>query len=212
MPLVTVLLLMAVENVVVSGAAVAPEIPVVPVVAIVALDPVLVAVPVTDDTVGVPATVVNVNVAAAAMATPPALCTPVVAVKMQVAPSGMELAGVTVAALLPTVVTVTVWLLELQLKVSVLVVSVDVVMAVEKVMEKAEAIGTSVVPVVPMDVPLVVVKAATTGADDGDGAGLVTEVPHWTHKALTNSNGNKWYFRFANILILPGKLLGGLSN
>lgn len=73
MPSVTVLELMAVENVTVSGAATAPETPVVPVVAIVALEPSLADVPVTDETVGVLATVVNVNVAADAMATPPAL-------------------------------------------------------------------------------------------------------------------------------------------
>lgn len=191
MPLVTVLLLMAVENVVVSGAAMAPEMPVVPVVAMVALDPVLNAVPVTEETVGTLAAVVNVKVVAAAMATPPELCTPVVAVSTQVAPSGMELEGVMVALLLPTVATVTVWLLELQLSVRVVVFSVDVVMAVEKVIENAEAMGMSVVPEVPMAVPLLVVKEATTGAADGDGAGLVTEVPHWTHKALSNSSGNK---------------------
>lgn len=108
MPLVTVLLLIAVENVTVNGAAVAPEMPVVPVVAMVVLEPLLSEVPVTEETVGTLEAVVNVKVVAEASATPPALCTPVVAVKIQVAPSGMELEGVMVAPLLPTVATVTV--------------------------------------------------------------------------------------------------------
>lgn len=69
---------------------------------------------------------------------------------------------------------------------------VEVVMAVENVMENAEAMGTSVVPVVPMAVPLVVVNDATIGAADGEGAGLLTDVPHWTQKMLSNSSGNKW--------------------
>lgn len=68
---------------------------------------------------------------------------------------------------------------------------VEVVIAVENVMENAEAMGTAVVPVVPMAVPLVVVNDATIGAADGEGAGLLTDVPHWTQKMLSNSSGNK---------------------
>lgn len=177
-PLVTDVVSMAVEKVAVNGAAVAPEIPVVPVVAMVALDPSLVAVPVMDETVGVSATIVNVNVAAEAIATLPALFTPVVVVNIHVAPSAMALDGVMVAPTLPTMATVDVWLVESQLSVSVLVVSVDVSMAVEKMIENAASMGTSVVPVVPMAVPLVVVNDAMIGAADGPGAGLLTVVPH----------------------------------
>lgn len=71
---------------------------------------------------------------------------------------------------------------------SVVVLRVDVLIAVEKVIENAEAIGTSVVPVVPMAVPLVVVKDATIGAAEGAGAGLLTAVPQWTPKRLTSAS------------------------
>lgn len=167
---VTVLASMASENVSVNAAL--RSTPVVPEVAIV------VELCTNVDTVGVLEAVVNVNVTAEAMATPPALLIPVVAVTTQVAPSAMALAGVMVAPLLPTVATVTVWLVESQLSVSVDDVRVDVSIAVENVIENAEAIGTSVLPVVLIAVPLVVVKEATIGAADGDGAGLLTEFPH----------------------------------
>jgi hypothetical protein len=206
MPLVTVLLLMAVEKVVVSGAAVAPEMPVVPVVAIVALEPVLAAVPVTDEIDGALAKVVNVNVTAEAMATPPALLMLVVAVKTQVAPSGIELDGVMVALLFPTLATVTVWVLELQLNVSVLDVNVETSIAVENVIENAEAIGTSVLPVVPMAVPAAVVKDAITGAADGLGAGLVTEVPQWALKIPTSAGSSQWCLCFEIMSPPPSEL------
>lgn len=163
-PPVTVLLLMAVENVTVKGAATAPEMPVVPVVAIVALAPLLAVVPVTEDTVGVVVIVANVNVTLAAIAVPLIFWAPVVIVKTQVASVGMELLGVTVNAYFPDEAMVTVWLVELQLSVMVLVVMVAVSMGVENDTANAAAIGISVVPVVPMGVPVVVVNVETVGA------------------------------------------------
>lgn len=97
---VTVLANMASENVSVN--AVLRSTPVVPEVAIV-VEPCTNVV-----TVGALEAVVNVKVAAAAIATPPELLMPVVAVTTQEVPSGMELEGVMVAPLLPAAATVTV--------------------------------------------------------------------------------------------------------
>ena len=96
MPLVTELVFMAVENVAVSGAATAPEIPVVPVVLIVVLDPELSKVPVNDDTDGVELPPVVNTYVAAVTAVPAELVTHAPIDKVQEVAAGNVDDGVTV--------------------------------------------------------------------------------------------------------------------